>query len=312
MCAQLRTAQGSSGWRGREGHPPRVYGRTWFGKVVPSARQPDRKADPTRHWSADQPVQNAPDTVLLRRNTPNVKLKLRQIAISARNPGVRAPPQTEDRPMYAPGPFQETRRDVMLGAMRNAQLATLVTPADGELHITHVPMTAASDGDDGLRLEAHLARANPHHRVLAARPPSVAIFHGPQAYVSPGWYASKAEHGKVVPTWNYIVVHAHGRLEAIDDQAWLEDQVRRVTARNEDGRPTPWSVDDSPRAYFEGMLRGIVGIRLQVDRLEGIWKMQQHRSDADRAGLIAGYAAETDPAARAVGDVMTALERSRR
>ena len=214
--------------------------------------------------------------------------------------------------MYAPGPFQETRTDVMLEAIRAAQLATLITPVDGALHITHVPMLATLTASGGWRLEAHLARGNPHHAALAERPETVAIFHGPQAYVSPGWYASKAEHGKVVPTWNYIIVHVHGRLEAIDDTVWLEDQVRRVTARNEDGRADPWSVDDSPRDYFEGMLRGIVGVRLDVTRMEGVWKMQQHRSQADRAGLIKGFAAESDPAARAVGQVMTELEQTRR
>jgi transcriptional regulator len=214
--------------------------------------------------------------------------------------------------MYAPGPFQETRTEVILEAVRAAQLATLITPVDGALHITHVPMMATPSDSGGWQLEAHLARGNPHHAVLAERPYTVAIFHGPQAYVSPGWYASKAEHGKVVPTWNYIIVHVHGRLEAIDDTVWLEDQVRRVTARNEDRRAVPWSVDDSPRDYFEGMLRGIVGVRLEVARMEGVWKMQQQRSDSDRAGLIAGFAAEADPAARAVGQVMSALEQSRR
>jgi len=213
--------------------------------------------------------------------------------------------------MYTPAAFRETRTEVLLAAIRDAQLATLVTPADGELHITHVPMIPVADGAGGLTLEAHLARGNPHHQALAARPPSVAIFHGPQAYVSPGWYASKAEHGKVVPTWNYVVVHAHGALEAIDDTAWLEDQARRLTTRNETGRAAPWSVDDAPRDYLDGMLRGIVGVRLTVARLEGVWKLQQHRSDADRAGLIAGYAAEPDAEARAVGRIMSELERDR-
>jgi transcriptional regulator len=214
--------------------------------------------------------------------------------------------------MYAPGPFQETRTDVLLEAIRASQLATLVTPAEGELHITHVPMIAVADAPGELRLEAHLARGNPHHRALATQTRSVAIFHGPQAYVSPGWYASKAEHGKVVPTWNYIVVHAHGVLEAIDDAVWLEDQTRRLTDRNEGGRARPWSVDDAPRDYFDSMLRGIVGVRLTVSKLEGVWKLQQHRSDADRAGLIAGYASEADPAARKVGEIMSALEQTRR
>jgi transcriptional regulator len=214
--------------------------------------------------------------------------------------------------MYAPGPFQETRTDVLLEAIRSSQLATLVTPAEGELHITHAPMIAAMGTSGDLRLEAHLARGNPHHRALATQTRSVAIFHGPQAYVSPGWYASKAEHGKVVPTWNYIVVHAHGVLEAIDDAVWLEDQTRRLTDRNEGGRARPWSVDDAPRDYFDSMLRGIVGVRLTVSKLEGVWKLQQHRSDADRAGLIAGYASEADPAARKVGEIMSALEQTRR
>jgi len=214
--------------------------------------------------------------------------------------------------MYAPAAFEESRIDLLLQAIGNAPLATLVTPADGALHITHVPMLAVPTESGGWRLEAHLARSNPHHAALAGRPVSVAIFHGPQAYVSPGWYASKAEHGRVVPTWNYIVVHAHGPLEAVDDTDWLDDQVRRLTDRNEAGRAAPWSVDDAPRDYLAGMLRGIVGVRLEVARFEGVWKLQQHRSDADRAGLVAGFASEPDAEARAVGQIMAGLERDRR
>jgi transcriptional regulator len=159
-------------------------------------------------------------------------------------------------------------------------------------------------------LQGHVARGNAHGLAAAGRP-SVAVFQGPHAYISPSWYPSKKEHGKVVPTWNYIAVHAHGALEAIDDREWLLQHVAALTDRNESGRETPWSVGDAPEDYIDGMLKGIIGLSLTVSRLEGAWKMQQHRTPADRQGLIDGLAASDDAAARSVASIMEALEKSR-
>ncbi len=212
--------------------------------------------------------------------------------------------------MYVPPQFQECRPEILRAAVRDIQLAALVTPVDGEIHVTHLPLSAGSTPD--LILEGHVARANPHHLAAGRGAASIAIFQGPHAYVSPAWYPSKALHGEVVPTWNYITVHVHGVLEAVDDAAFLEAQVQALTRTNEEGRQDPWSVDDAPSAYIARMLGAIVGLRLKATRMEGAWKMQQHRTATDRAGLIAGLCADARGDANAVGRIMAALEQDRR
>lgn len=188
--------------------------------------------------------------------------------------------------MYRPDAFAENRRDVLLSAIADIQLAALVTPTAEGLHVTHVPMVTRADSD-GIVLETHVARANPH---WSAQPtaPSVAIFQGPQSYVSPSWYPSKQDHGKVVPTWVYIAVHAHGALEVRQDEPWLRRHLDALTDANEAGRPAPWQVSDAPEPFIGALSRGIVGLRLIVDRLEGSWKINQHKSEADRQGTEAG------------------------
>ena len=189
--------------------------------------------------------------------------------------------------MYAPAASVEDRIPVLRAAMADIMFAALVTQADDGPVVTHVPMLLTGP-DDALVLETHVARGNPHWRTPG---PSVAIFQGPQAYVSPSFYPAKALTGKVVPTWTYIAVHAHGGLETVDDPAWLHAHVSRITDTMEAARPALWAVGDAPPDYIAALQRGIVGLRLPVIRLHGAWKVNQHKSDADRAGTAAGLTA---------------------
>jgi len=215
--------------------------------------------------------------------------------------------------MYVPKQFREDRPEILASAVRDIQLAALVTPGPDGLQVSHVPMVLKADPEGGeggaWTLESHVARPNPHWRLAGTGASSVAVFQGPQAYVSPSWYATKREHGKVVPTWNYIAVHAHGTLESIEDEAWLLAHVGDLTAANETGRDQPWAVSDAPGEYVRGLARAIVGLRLQVAKVEGAWKLIQHRSEGDRLGAIAGLDAE--PRGCAVAEVMRALESTR-
>jgi transcriptional regulator len=189
--------------------------------------------------------------------------------------------------MYRPEAFAEDRSDVLCGAMSDIQFAALVSTTSDGLHVTHVPMFVRQE-DGVVTLEAHVARANPHWRMIADGAPSVAIFQGPHAYISPSWYASKAEHGKVVPTWAYIAVHAHGTLAPMSDDAWLRRHLEALTTVNEVVRETPWAVSDAPEPYIKTLSRGIVGLKLTVQQMSGSWKINQHKTDADRAGTAKG------------------------
>jgi transcriptional regulator len=212
--------------------------------------------------------------------------------------------------VYIPNQFREERRPVLIGAMRAIQLACLVTPGPEGIDITHLPVLIREEGD-ALTLEGHMARPNPHWRALAEPRNSVAVFQGPQAYISPGWYETKRETGKVVPTWNYVSVHAHGLAEMVDDPAWVMRHLNDLSMHNEAGRAHPWAVSDAPADYIEGLRRVIVGVRLNVERLEGSWKMIQHRPEGDRLGTIAGLENESDAASHAVADLMRRLEAER-
>jgi transcriptional regulator len=214
--------------------------------------------------------------------------------------------------LYAQAQFREERPDVLAQAIREIQLATLVTATSGAgYHASHLPMVLKRDGDRFV-LEGHVARANEHWTVLRDGPrASLAVFQGPQAYVSPSWYESKRRHGKVVPTWNYIAVHAHGALATVEDEGWLLDHLNDLTRANEAGREHPWAVTDAPEDFIRNLARGIVGLRLVVERLEGSWKMAQHRPEGDRLGAIAGLSASARPGDAAVAAVMRGLEVAR-
>lgn len=193
--------------------------------------------------------------------------------------------------MYVPPAFVEDRLDVLQGAMRRTGLANLVTAGAGGLMATPLPlMVDAAAGPYGT-LYGHLARANPQWRETPSLD-ALAIFMGPDAYVSPGWYATKRETGKVVPTWNYITVHASGPVEFFEDAAELLDVVTRLTTVHENGRAEPWAVTDAPAPFVASQLKGIVGLRMEIRALQGKWKLSQNRPLADRQGVVAGMTAD--------------------
>ena len=214
--------------------------------------------------------------------------------------------------MYAPTRFREERAEILAQAIETIVFANLVTPTADGLVVSHVPMVfKPADDRRPAVLESHVARPNPHWRALTGAGQSVAIFQGPQAYISPAWYPSKREHGKVVPTWTYIAVHAHGPLSTFDGEGDLSRHLKELTALKERGRAEPWQVEDAPAHFIEGLERAIVGLRMTVDRLEGAWKLNQHKSEADRVGTIAGLDASSDPRDRLVAEAMRQAEGER-
>jgi transcriptional regulator len=173
--------------------------------------------------------------------------------------------------------------------------ADLVTLTEHGLVATMLPFVYVPTAGGRGSLHGHLARSNDQWK-LPATGESLAIVRGPDAYISPGWYASKAEHGRVVPTWNYLTAHVYGRLTVHDDPQWTEDLVRRLTVKHEARRDHPWSVDDAPRNFIEGQLRAIVGIELEITRVEAKAKLSQNRPAADVDGVIAGLRERGDAA----------------
>ena len=187
--------------------------------------------------------------------------------------------------MYNPVHFVETRVDVLHNFIRAHPLGSLVTNGPDGPEATHLPFFL--DAEAGL-LRCHMARANPHWRRLESGGRVLVIFAGPGHYITPGWYPSTREHGKVVPTWNYVAVHATGGACLFDDTASLLRHVTELTDLHEAGFPEPWSVTGAPADYIEGLTKAIVGVEITVDRMEGKWKASQNRSAADRRGAIEG------------------------
>ncbi len=203
--------------------------------------------------------------------------------------------------MYAPAAFATDDPETLAAMIARAPLATLVVAGPGGLEAAHLPML--HDAAAGV-LIGHLARGNPLAALDGA--PAMAVFVGPEAYVSPGFYASKREHGKVVPTWNYEAVHVHGRLERFEQPEALLAVVTALTEQFEAERPAPWSVSDAPERYIAGLLKAIVGVRLVIARVEAVRKLSQNKDAADRAGVRAGLMASDRPGDRAVAALMEA------
>lgn len=206
--------------------------------------------------------------------------------------------------MYNPPHFSETRPEILAGLIAAHPLGTLVTLGSTGLDANHIPFeydpapTAAAPHGT---LLAHVARANPLWRDHAGTPEVLVVFQGPQSYITPTWYAdTKPATGKVVPTWNYCTVHAHGPLRVIDDAAWLLAMVTRLTARHESVQPAPWAVADAPPDFIAKQLAAIVGIEIPLTRIAGKWKVSQNRSEADRAGIAAGLQGSSRPEAAAM------------
>ncbi len=202
--------------------------------------------------------------------------------------------------MYTPPHFAEHDPDAIAALIEGARLGLLVTHGPQGLYATHLPFLHDRERN---RLVGHIARANPHP-ARAGDDDALVVLTGPEAYVSPAWYPSKAADGRQVPTWNYEAVHLYGRLQWFDDPARLLEVVRRLSDRHERGRAEPWSVDDAPADYVERLLRGIVGVELHVTRVEAKRKMSQNKPESDRSGVVEGLASSPDPRDRLVADAM--------
>ncbi|MDM8350607.1 FMN-binding negative transcriptional regulator [Pseudomonas sp. sp1636] len=197
--------------------------------------------------------------------------------------------------MYMPAAFRQDDLAALHRQIAACRLATVVSQGPSGLLASHLPLLLVADEGEFGTLYGHFARANPQWQELANGGEVLTIFSGPEAYVSPAWYPAKAEHGKVVPTWNYIAVHARGRAEVFDDTGRLLALVSRLSAHHEAGRAQPWAVGEAPQDYIDSMLRAIVGFALPIQRLDGKWKLGQNRSAADQAGVRAGLNTSLDP-----------------
>ncbi|MES2711485.1 MAG: FMN-binding negative transcriptional regulator [Pseudomonadota bacterium] len=208
--------------------------------------------------------------------------------------------------LYMPPAFRETDTAILHSLVRSARLAIMVSPAQDEPlpWVTHLPlMLEAGEGELGT-LHGHVAKANPHWQALVRNGRALVIFPGPEAYVSPGNYVSKREHGKVVPTWNYVAVHAECDAEVYHDADRLHGLVSRLTDHHEKPRADAWAVTDAPAPFIAGQLKGIVGLTLRITGLVGKRKLSQNRSAEDRAGVISSLGASEDARDRDVAAVM--------
>jgi len=210
--------------------------------------------------------------------------------------------------LYLPPAFREDRIEVLHALIREIVFSTLVSAtSEGGVEVTHLPLLLDPEPAPFGTLLGHLARANGHVRALARAREAVAIFLGPEAYVSPSFYPSKRAHGRVVPTWNYVAVHATGPVELVEEPGELLELVRRLTEQQEGAREEPWAVGDAPDDFVAAQLRGIVGLRLRIHRIEGKLKLSQNRPAADRQGVAAGLAASAAADDRAMAACMRAL-----
>ncbi len=187
--------------------------------------------------------------------------------------------------MYQPKHFSISDNDQMIELIAAHPLATLIATGISPVQINHIPMLVQSDGADSLKLQCHVARANPLWQTLQSTPGVIAVFCGVQSYISPNWYATKAEHGKVVPTWNYEAVHATGIATVKDDASWLRGFLDKLTDNHEATEPKPWQVGDAPDDYLQKMLGAIVGIEIDVQGLEGKAKLSQNQPPVNQRSI---------------------------
>jgi transcriptional regulator len=196
--------------------------------------------------------------------------------------------------MYQPPLFREDRLDVLHGLMRTHPFGLIISVGpDGEPMANAIPLLLdASAGEKGT-LRGHLARANPHWKSLAETGKALVVFQGPYSYVTPSWYESKKEHGKVVPTWNYVIVQARGAVTIHEDADWLRAHVGALSDAHEERRTDPWAVSDAPESFIDSQLKGIVGFEIGIAVLEGKWKVSQNRPVPDRVGVVEGLTADS-------------------
>lgn len=190
--------------------------------------------------------------------------------------------------MYVPKQFEELRIEVLHELIRAHPLATVVTLSSEGLNANHIPLHLSESCNQFGLLRGHVARANSILNDLLGGAESLIIFHGPDTYITPSWYATKQESGKVVPTWNYVVVHARGVIRVVDDAPWLRAQLESLTAHNEAALPNPWAVSDAPNDFIEKIMPAIVGIEMEITALVGKWKVSQNQPSQNQASVAKG------------------------
>ena len=194
--------------------------------------------------------------------------------------------------MYQPPAFREDRIEVQHALVRAHPLGLLITAGPAGLLANPFPFLLDDDGTARGTLRLHMARANPQWRELEAVEECLVVFQGPQDYVTPSWYATKRETGKVVPTWNYAIVQVRGTAKVIDDQEWLAQQIADLTGSQEGARQAPWAVTDAPPPFIQSQIKGIIGLEIEISEIHGKWKVSQNRPVADRAGVAQGLESE--------------------
>jgi transcriptional regulator len=206
--------------------------------------------------------------------------------------------------MYIPKSFEENRIQILHGFMRAHPFVSLITTGTSGLIASHVPMVLEAKESEMGTLKGHLSRANPQWREFSPEVQALVIFSGPDHYITPSWYEEKRTTGKVVPTWNYAVVHAYGFLKVIEDAQWLRAHLEELVPIHESAFPEPWKVSDAPEEYIVGQAKGIVGLELHIERLEGKWKLNQNRSESDRRGVVEGLDALDTPESLAMKELV--------
>jgi transcriptional regulator len=213
--------------------------------------------------------------------------------------------------MYVPKHFDETRIEILHELIRRRPLGTLIAVTPQGLQASHVPFELDPAPAPNGTLRCHLARANALWEALVSAPEVLVVFQDVESYISPSWYQAKREHGKVVPTWNYAVVHAYGAAKIVQDAAWLRSFVGSLTDRHEAHRSEPWQVSDAPEDYVEKMLGAIVGVEIPIARMQGSWKLSQNRSAVDREGVAHGLRAENTEMAQRMAGMIEAAKREK-
>ncbi|WP_192253500.1 FMN-binding negative transcriptional regulator [Mesorhizobium caraganae] len=196
--------------------------------------------------------------------------------------------------MYQPPHFVETRQDVLHGLIRSHPLGLLISNGQDGPIANAIPFLLDAEAGPNGKLRAHLAKANPQWRLLADNPasPVLVVFQGADAYVTPSWYETKRETGKVVPTWNYAIVQVRGMVRVIDDAQWIAQQISDLTLSQEGARETPWAVTDAPPNFIQSQIKGIIGLEIEIAEISGKWKVSQNRPVADRVGVAEGLEKE--------------------
>ncbi len=208
--------------------------------------------------------------------------------------------------MYEPSHFKVEDRDALFQVMRANPLATLITAGEGGLLANPVPFVLHVEADGRALLRAHLARPNPQWQAVAAGAETLIVFTGVERYVTPAWYASKREHGKVVPTWNYVTVQVRGPARTIEDPAWLREHLEQLTQQQEAPRAEPWAVADAPEPFVAAQMRGIIGIEVEIASLIGKFKLSQNRQEADKLGVFNGLSADAESESQAMASLVKA------